>query len=91
MPGDLIARLDPESGPGYLGDKCHSVVFDNSRIKRIAPGWEPQVSLAEGARQLIEWFDADPARRRVEARTDALHDAATRFMRGLVEPLGDLA
>jgi nucleoside-diphosphate-sugar epimerase len=82
VPGDLIARLDPESGPGYLGDKCHSVVFSNSRIKRIAPGWVPQVSLADGAHQLIEWFDADPGRRRIDPRVDAMHDAAATFMAG---------
>jgi len=86
VPGDLIARIDPESGPGYLGDKCHSVVFDNARIKRIAPGWEPRVSFAEGARQMIEWFDADPARRQVDPRTDALHDAAVHFMRVRLPP-----
>jgi hypothetical protein len=63
------------------------VVFDNSRIRRIAPGWEPRIRLAEGARQMIEWFDADPARRRIDPRTDALHDAAARFMRGPVQQL----
>ena len=91
VPGDLIARIDPESGPGYLGDKCHSVVFDNSRIKRIAPGWEPRISSPEGARQIIEWFDADPARRRIDPGTDALHDAASRFMRAPWSDLGDPA
>ena len=87
--GDVIARIDPESGPGYLGDKCHSVLFDNSKIKRIAPGWSPQISLAEGARQIIDWHDADPARRRLDARTDALHDRATSFIRGTVASLSD--
>ncbi len=90
-PGDLIARIDPESGPGYLGDKCHSVVFDNSRIKQIALGWEPRITFEEGARQIVEWFDADPARRSVDPRADALHDAAARFMRGPVARLGDSA
>lgn len=89
VPGDVIARIDPDSGPGYLGDKCHSVVFDNTKIKRVAPGWHPQVSLAEGARELIAWHDADPARRRIDARTDALHDRATSFIRGHVARLSD--
>lgn len=85
VPSDLIARIDPESGPGFLGDKSHSVVFDNSKIKRIAPGWEPRAALAEGASQMIDWFDADPARRRLDPRTDELHNLATRFMSGAVE------
>jgi len=89
VPGDLIARLDPEGGPGFLGDKCHSVVFDNSRIKRIAPGWEPRISLAEGARQMIKWFGADPARRHADAGIDALHEAAARFMLKPVASAGE--
>lgn len=81
VPSDLIARIDPESGPGLLGDKSHSVVFDNTKIRRVAPGWEPRVTLAEGAREMVEWFDADPARRRHDARTDRVHDLAARFVR----------
>ncbi len=80
VPGDLIARIDPDAGPSYLGDKCHSLVFDNSKIRRIAPGWEPRIALAEGARQMIEWFEADPTRQRVDPRVDALHDTAAAFM-----------
>ena len=91
VPGDLIARIDPENAPGYVGDKCHSVVFDNTRIKRIAPGWEPRIPWTEGARQIIDWFDADPARRITDPRTNQLHDAAARFMRGPVEGFGDPA
>jgi hypothetical protein len=56
------------------------VVFDNTRIKRIAPEWAPRISFAEGARQIVEWFDADASRRSIDAGVDALHDAATAFM-----------
>ncbi|MFZ0530509.1 MAG: NAD-dependent epimerase/dehydratase family protein [Propionicimonas sp.] len=81
VPGDLVARLDPDVGAAHLGDKCHSVVFDNTKIKRIALGWTPRIPLVEGARQVVEWYDADPARRRLDARTDALHDLAIEFIR----------
>jgi nucleoside-diphosphate-sugar epimerase len=36
---ETIATVDPEWGPSLLGDKSHSVVFDNTKIKDLVPGW----------------------------------------------------
>ena len=72
---DALARELPEWGPGLLGDKAHSVIFDNSKIKALVPGWVATTSFAEGAREIVEWFDADPARKRVDAELDAKLDA----------------
>ena len=63
VPSDAIAAVDPEWGAGLLGDKAHSMVFDNRKIKATVPGWVATVPFAVGARQIIEWYDADPARR----------------------------
>ena len=42
VPSEIIARFDPELGAGLLGDKAHSVIFDNSKIRelraRLRPG-----------------------------------------------------
>lgn len=62
VPSEAIAALDPEWGAGLLGDKAHSMIFDNSKIKRVVPGWAATVPFWRGARQIIEWHDEDPAR-----------------------------
>jgi len=73
---EQIARTVPAWGPALLGDAAHSVVFDNTKIKEHVPGWAATISWAEGAREIIDWFDADPARRvadpEAEARIDSL-------------------
>jgi nucleoside-diphosphate-sugar epimerase len=69
---DTIARLAPERGPALLGDKAHSVVFDNAKIRAFVPGFACTTPFARGAREVLEWFDADPARQRVEPGYDAL-------------------
>ena len=33
IPSDVIARYDPEWGAGMLGDKMHSMIFGNTKIK----------------------------------------------------------
>ena len=70
----VIARLDPEWGASLLGDKTHSMIFDNSKIKRLVPGFRAEIPFSRGAEEILAYYDADPARRVVDAKLDALTD-----------------
>ncbi|MFA5238980.1 MAG: SDR family oxidoreductase [Phycisphaerae bacterium] len=59
---DFIARFDPEMTGTLLGDKSHSSVFDNSKIKRFVPDFVATVPFAQGVKRSVEWFEADPKR-----------------------------
>jgi nucleoside-diphosphate-sugar epimerase len=74
VPSDVVAAMDQEWGAGLLGDKAHTMVFDNSKIKSLVPGWSATVPFWRGAREIIEWHDADPGRRRVDHELDATMD-----------------
>jgi len=74
VPSDVIAAADPAWGAGLLGDKAHSMVFDNSKIRSIAPGWRATIPFERGAREIAEWYLGDPARQVVDDRLDALMD-----------------
>jgi nucleoside-diphosphate-sugar epimerase len=74
VPSECIAAYDGDWGDGLLGDKAHSVIFDNTKIKRAVPGWAATIPFAQGAREIIAWHEADPARQVVDARFDALLD-----------------
>jgi nucleoside-diphosphate-sugar epimerase len=74
VPSDAIAAADPEWGAGLLGDKTHSMIFDNSKIRSIAPGWRAQIPFERGARQIADWYLADPSRQLIDDRLDALMD-----------------
>ena len=71
---ETIAKVIPEWGPPILGDKAHSVIFDNSKIRRVAPGWSALIPYSEGARQTIEWMDQHPERQVVDPKVDAAFD-----------------
>lgn len=75
VPSSVIARFDPEWGPGLLGDKAHSVVFDNTKIKRAVPEFRATIPFARGAEEIMAWFDADPARQVVNESLDRTMDA----------------
>jgi nucleoside-diphosphate-sugar epimerase len=72
VPSDLVARFDPEEGAGLLGDKAHSVIFDNSKIKRLVPGFVATIPFAQGAREIVAWHEADPARQVVDEGVNQL-------------------
>jgi nucleoside-diphosphate-sugar epimerase len=71
---DAIAAADPELGAGLLGDKAHSMVFDNSKLRSVVPAYQATIPFEQGAREIVAWYDADPARQRPDARLDALAD-----------------
>ncbi|AWW43196.1 NAD-dependent dehydratase [Streptomyces sp. AS58] len=74
VPSHAIAAADPRWGEELLGDKAHSMTFDNTKVRRLVPGFTTSVPFSRGAREIVTWYDADPARRVVDARFDALMD-----------------
>lgn len=74
IPTDFIARVAPEVADGLLGDKMHSAIFDNSKIRRFVPGFQATIPFRTGIRQTVEWFEADPARQVVSERNNELLD-----------------
>ncbi len=75
VPSEVIAAYDASWGAGLLGDKAHSMVFDNSKIKRIVPDYVAPTPFARGAEEIMAWYDADPARQKVDDERDRLMDA----------------
>ena len=74
VPSDAIAVADPDWGAGLLGDKAHSMVFDNAKLRSIVPGWRAVIPFEQGAREIVEWYLADPARQVTDAALDAVMD-----------------
>ena len=74
VPSDAIAAADPEWGAGLLGDKAHSMVFDNAKLRSIVPGWRAVIPFEQGAREIAEWYLADPARQVTDPALDAVMD-----------------
>jgi nucleoside-diphosphate-sugar epimerase len=71
---DFIAAFDPNWGAGLLGDKSHSVIFDNTKTKRVVPDFAATIPYVRGAEEVIGWYDADPARQQVDEAFDQLAD-----------------
>ncbi|MFN2144493.1 MAG: SDR family oxidoreductase [Anaerolineales bacterium] len=78
LTSETINRYDPEWGAGLLGDKAHSAIFDNSKIKRFVPGFSAEIPFHRGAREIVNWYLADETRLPAasDPKLDALIDRA---------------
>jgi nucleoside-diphosphate-sugar epimerase len=74
VPSDAIAAADPGWGAGLLGDKAHSMVFDNSKLRSVVPDYLATIPFEQGAREIVAWYDEDPSRQQVDGRIDAVMD-----------------
>ena len=74
IPSEIIARYDPVFGEGLLGDKAHSMIFDNSKIKMLVPDFSAEIPFEEGAREIVAWYEADPQRQKIDIHLNTLFD-----------------
>jgi len=79
-PSELIARYDAQWGNSLLGDKAFSAIFDNSKIRRLVPEFQPAIPFWRGAQEIMAWYDADPARQVINPHVDAVQDQIIQFL-----------
>lgn len=72
VPSDLIAAYDKTLGDSLRGDKMHSAIFDNVKIKQVVPDFRTPTSFSQGAREIAAVFMANPERHRIDPVFDAL-------------------
>ena len=76
---ETIARMSPDLGPGLLGDKAHSMVFDNAKVRALVPEFRTTITFDEGARRILAHYDTTPDGQQVDEEFDALSDRLAAF------------
>lgn len=74
IPSERIAQYDSDWGDGLLGDKAFSVIFDNTKIKRLVPGFCATIPFAQGAAEIVNWYQEDASRRKIDPAFNLLCD-----------------
>ncbi len=55
---------------GMLGDKSNSVVFDNTKLKRLVPDFTATVRFDQGARKVLEYIRTHPECQKLDPEFD---------------------
>jgi nucleoside-diphosphate-sugar epimerase len=80
---EAIARVLPEVGPGLLGDKAHSMVFDCAKLRALVPEFGTTITYDQGAFEQVTWYDAHPGAQRVDEALDGGFDRLVEHARSL--------
>jgi nucleoside-diphosphate-sugar epimerase len=83
VPAKLVhipSELYPVVAPDWfwsdllVGDLAHSAVYDNSKIARFVPSFDPKLTFHRAVRRMLVWRDAHPEQTAPDPRTDAVLD-----------------
>lgn len=71
---DTLCQHRPDWIGPFWGDRAWCAVFDNSKIKRLVPGFVATTPFAQGIRRALEWFEERPERKVVDPEAERLWD-----------------
>jgi nucleoside-diphosphate-sugar epimerase len=69
-----IGAVIPDWAAVLVHDFAHTLLFDNTKLRRLVPGFAPRIPFDVGAREIVAYHDADPARQQINAELDAAFD-----------------
>ena len=85
IPSELLRRAAPKLCAHLYFEKTYAGLFDNTKLRSVAPGFKASISLHDGLKTLLAWYEAeantvDPEKDALEDRLVALHaDFAARI------------
>jgi len=95
VPTDLLAHAGKKYGYDYegslFGDKAWNAVFDNSKIKRLVPGFAAKVRYDQGVAMAIENILAHPDLQAEDPQFDAFCDELAAAMQEIYDKFGPTA
>jgi len=74
IPSDFIARFDDFHRGNLLGDKAHSIIFDNSKIKHFVPDFVATIPFNVGIHRTLQWFESEPGRMKINPASNEFLD-----------------
>ena len=84
IPSQVLSKVSSYDFAGGLwGDKANTVLFDNSKLKRLVPGFAARIPFAQGARRVLDNYLSNPEEQKEDAAFDAFCNQAAALMAGL--------
>jgi Nucleoside-diphosphate-sugar epimerases len=79
---EKLVRYNPDLTGMLFGDKAHSVYFDNSKIKRFVPGFNPVIRFSDAVHGIVETMCANSDLQLPDPEFDAWCDTVIAKERG---------
>ena len=86
---EFIMAFLPDQEGNLLGDKVRSIVFDNSKLKRLVPDFKAETTFIQGIAKTIAYIESHPELQAIDASFEEMMDkiiAAHDYGMGLARP-----
>lgn len=86
LPTDAMKEADFSLFAHFYYEKKYASIFSNEKMFAAAPDWKPELSLEDGMRSIVDWWEKEgmPYDAGKDAREDALCDVYARFKADLI-------
>lgn len=74
IPSTVIGKYLPEFGEHLLGDKAHSMIFDNNKIKQVVADFNCTIPFEEGIKEIVNFYQSHPEWQNIDKELDAMYD-----------------
>lgn len=72
IPSDLLRKAAPNVCAHLYYEKTYAGLFDNSKLRSVLPDFKADISLHDGLKMLLDWYEAEA--HTVEPEKDQLED-----------------
>ncbi len=87
---ETLAKLGPDWEGALIGDKSNTVLFDNSKLKRLVPEFCATTRFDQGAREVVDYIYSHPECQTPDPEFDAWCDAVIEQYEAMMETLPKL-
>ena len=87
---ETLAKLGPDWEGALIGDKSNTVLFDNSKIKRLVPEFCATTRFDQGAREVVDYIYSHPECQTPDPEFDAWCDAVIEQYEAMMQKLPKL-
>lgn len=87
IPSDILSILSEKFDGGLLGDKTHTVIFDNAKIKKAVPDFTATTRFDQGVRQALDYIYSHKECQKEDPEFDAWCDEVIEIYEGSITKL----
>lgn len=88
IPSELLRRVSPSLFEHLYYEKTYQGIYDNSKIKRVVPGFKAEISFRSGLESIIQWFQEQG--NHIDPNKDELEDKLVSVYSGWIKQIESL-
>jgi nucleoside-diphosphate-sugar epimerase len=74
IPSENFLAYNKDIGASLVGDKAHSMIFDNTKIKNAVTDFRCSITFEQGVKEIASWYRKNSKYAEVNEKLDRMFD-----------------